>query len=438
MNLSLARFLIARPPGASSPIVRRLASGGFWSLAGEAGSRSLAFAGAIVVARWLGVAEFGAFALIQSTLAMLMTFALFGMGLTSTRYIAAFRNTEPARIEGIASLALYFSVLTGLAAAILLFAAAPYVATDLFRAPELETPLRLMAPVLLLYAVSGAMSGTILGFEAFRRLAHLAWASSLANFIAVVVGVSFWGLRGALIGLVGSELFRCILTMWLAGTVMRENGFALFGRANLSEAKILWRFSLPLLLGSALHTPIMWLCQTMIARQPGGMAEIGMYDAALKFMTLVMLVPMAASAAFMPVLANLNGDGNRSTFKRTTNSLALVQLVLTAIPAAIVALAGPWAIQIFGSSFAAASPVVVFMMALAPIFVLKHLYWQALTSGGHAWASLWLSVLWAVVAVSLTSIWQDGGAASLVKAMLVAYGVTLAASVVLVEWIWRR
>ena len=206
------------------------------------------------------------------------------------------------------------------------------------------------------------------------------------------------------------------------------------------KAKILWQFSLPLLLDSALHAPIMWLCQIILARQSDGISEIGMYSAALKWMTLVMLVPISASAAFSPVLANLSGEKEkaRSTFKQTTRHLAVVQLILTIFPAAIIILVAPWAASIFGEGFISASPVIVLMMSLAPIFVLKNLYWQALTSGGYAWTSLSLSVLWAVIAVSVTWTWKTEGAIALARAMLVAYGVTLTISILIVEWKWRR
>jgi O-antigen/teichoic acid export membrane protein len=118
----------------------RLARGGFWSLVGEAGSRAFSFASAIAVARWLGVADYGAFALIQSTLALLLTFAVFGMGHTSSRYIAACRDTDLSRVEGINNLALLFAALTGLITMAALFVAAPYVATTVLGTPELTGP----------------------------------------------------------------------------------------------------------------------------------------------------------------------------------------------------------------------------------------------------------------------------------------------------------
>jgi len=425
-------------PTPDLPIMGRLARGGFWSLIGDAGSRAFSFTSAIFVARWLGVAEYGAFALVQSTLAMLMTFAHFGMGHTSSRHIAAFRNTDQARIERINSLALLFAALTGVVAMVALFVAAPYVATTLLGAPELTGPLRTATPILLLSAVSAAAGGTILGFEAFKQNTKVAWASGFAGFAAIVTGASFLGLWGAITGLVVGELLRCALTMWLARQIMRQNGLELLGRADLGEAKILWEFSLPLLLTSVFFASAIWLCQAIIARRPDGLTEIGLYDAAQKCMTLVMLVPIAASAAFGPVLANLSGDSDTSARKRITVNLAIVQLVLTAVPAAIVALGASWVTRIFGPGFATASPIVVMMMALAPIFVLRHLYWQATISTGYAWTSFLLSVLWAAVAAGLTWSWQTGGAISLATAMLMAHGVALLVNVLMLNRFWRR
>src|SRR5258707_15580981 len=97
---NLARHFTSRLQIPDLPIMVRLARGGLWSLLGEAGSRACSFASAIVVARWLGVAEYGAFALVQGTLAMLTTFAVFRLGHTSTRHIAPSRNTHLARAEG--------------------------------------------------------------------------------------------------------------------------------------------------------------------------------------------------------------------------------------------------------------------------------------------------------------------------------------------------
>jgi O-antigen/teichoic acid export membrane protein len=424
---------MSRLATANSPLARRLAAGGFWSMAGEVVARGLSFATAIAVARLLGAAEFGGFALLQSTLLMLVTFATFGMGHTATRYVAAYRAHDPSRVEAVGTLSLYFAAAMGLLFACLLFAAAPHVASEVLGEPGLSRPLRLVAPALLLFSVSGAMNGMLYGFEAFRPLAWVGWSSSLTSFVTVVSGALLWGLEGAIGGLVAGEIVRCTLIGLLTRKVLRENGMRLITVPRLAEASILWRFSLPLFLLAILNGPVLWLCQTILAHHQNGLTEVAFYNAAQKWMTLVLVVPMAVSGAFMPVLASLNGSGDRARFHRTAGKLALFQLVITALPAAAVAVIAPWAAELYGEDFAAATPVIVVMIAVAPAFVLKHLYWLIMTSDGRAWTALAVQILWAVLVVGLTWTWQTKGALGMAQAMLVAYVVALGASIAACE-----
>jgi O-antigen/teichoic acid export membrane protein len=424
---------MSRLATATSPLAQRLATGGFWSLAGEVVARALSFATAIAVARLLGAAEFGGFALVQSTLLMLVTFATFGMGHTATRYVAAYRAHDPSRVEAVSTLSLYFAAAMGLLFACLLFAAAPHVASDILGEPGLSRPLRLVAPALLLFSVSGAMNGMLYGFEAFRPLAWVGWSSSLTSFFTVVSGALLWGLEGAIGGLVTGEIVRCTLVALLTRKVLRDNGMRLLTVPRLAETSVLWRFSLPLFLLAILNGPILWLCQTIVAHHQNGLTEVAFYNAAQKWMTLILVVPMAVSAAFTPVLASLSGNGERARFHRTAGKLALFQLVITVLPAAFVAMIAPSAATLFGNDFAAATPVIIVMIAVAPVFVLKHVYWQTMTSAGRAWTALAVQVLWAVVVVGLTWIWQAKGALGMAQAMLAAYTVALVASVAVCE-----
>lgn len=437
-GLSVLRKFTDRLPRLSSPIGRRLASGGFWSLAGELGSRAFVFLSAIVVARNMGVDSYGSFAFVQSTLGMLMVFAAFGMGQTSMRHIAAWRHSDPDRINNLVALTLWFAIICGMIASIALLATAHLVATSVLKSPSLVTPLLIAAPQLIFCAVSSTMTGTVQGFEAFRPLARVAWISSVINFGAVTIGVLVHGLLGAVVGHAVSEIVRCLLLVNLASKVMHMHGFRLFARARLADLGVLWKFSLPVLLGALLHAPILWICQTLIAQRASGMMEVGLFDVAQKWMTVVTLVPVAAAAAFGPVLANLGGSDNQDLLKKTTTNLAIAQCAVTIVPAFIVAIAAPWLVQFFGSEFKQATPVLLLTMALAPIVVLRHVYWQALIGAGQAWAAFWIATLWAVAAAFFTWNWQQEGAVGLAKAMLAAHVAALGANMVLVRRIRLR
>ena len=433
MSLSFANALKAR-----RPVAWRLASGALWSTIGEAGSRALAFGAASVVARRLGVADFGAFGLIQSTLAMLATVAAFGLGQTTIRYVSAWRDTDPQRAAAVASLSLAFCGLAGLMAAGALYLAAPAIADALLRTPELASPLRLVAPIVLLTAVSGAMHGAIVGFEAFARLAKTVWAAGVASAVTMVAGVAYAGLEGALVGMAIGELVRAALMVGLARRIMGERGLAFPVGVGLGEARVLWRFSAPTVLAGLLTVTSAWTCQTIIARGGDGLAELGVYSAAQKWMTVVMLVPVAAAAAFGPVLGSLSGAGDLAGHRRTTTRQALVQLGLTGAPAAIIATAAPAAMGLFGPDFSGGAAVVVVMMVLGPVTVVQNLYWQALLSMERAWTWLALAGVSAGVAVGLTWAWRDGGALAMGQAMTIAAILTLAGSIASVRRAWRR
>ena len=429
-------MLVAVLPRAGSPIAQRLLSGAFWSLAGEAGARILTLLSAIVVARQLGAAEFGAFALIQSTITMLTIFAGFGMGQTASRYVATHRSGEKARVAEICNLTVTFSAAMGLVAAFALYVFAPMIASSILNRPDLAGVLRLSSLVLLLSAIAGAANGVLIGFEAFKDIARNTWASSVVSFLATVTGVWTGGLTGAVIGLVLGELFRCVLAFAMARSVLRGHGLAFLATSGLKEARLIWEFGLPSALGSLLNAPVIWVCQTMVAAHPNGLAELGIYDAALKWLTVVSILPLAASAAFLPVLSSLSQDG--TNHKRATLQLGFFQFGVTALTALPVALAAPFAMQVFGPSFAPGVPVVVIMMLLAPVFVINRLCWQVLTSMGRAWSSLLIWMLWGVLALGLTWAWQEGGALGLAKANLAASVITLSASMTVIRGFWRE
>jgi O-antigen/teichoic acid export membrane protein len=153
-------------------------------------------------------------------------------------------------------------------------------------------------------------------------------------------------------------------------------------------------------------------------------------------MTIVTVVPIAASGAFAPILANLTGEA--STQRQTTRQLALVQLAFTAIPAAVVAFGAPWATMLFGPAFAAAAPIIVLTMILAPVFVVNNLYWRALISNGRAWTSLFMGLTSASLMLAITWLGRSGGAPALVEAMIAANLVTLVLMAAIMEWDWRR
>lgn len=411
-------------------------SGTFWTVVSDLGARGLALVSTLVIARSLGAHEYGVYTATQAALAAVLTVAPLGLSQAATRYTAVFRASSPDQIEAFARLCIWLSAALGVLWSIAAYSSAAWVRTGIVHGAEIADPLRLISPAIFFNVLAGAMMGVLMGFEAFRKMTKLTWIVAVVTVAAMTAGAVWGGLNGLIWGFVAAEAFRCLCFCRLATLVMRDKGFRLVGPLRLDHFAMLWRFSLPLVLGSMLHAPVIWLCQLIILRHSPDFAELAHYDVGQKWMTVVMIIPIAASAAYLPVLANMHGVATKR--RHVTRTLAILQFVATAIPAIGVAYIASWGAGLFGPSFEASAAVIPLTMMLAPIFVLKHLYWQALTSEARTMSSLLTSLVWAMTAIVLAWHWKTDGAIGLTKAMIGAYGIALALSVVLFEWYGDR
>ena len=87
----------------------RLAKGMTWAIIGAFFRQGAGFLIGIFVARILGVVTFGKFAIIQSTVLMLVTFCQAGIGLSTTKYIASLRAQDTQKTGRLIGFSLMFT-----------------------------------------------------------------------------------------------------------------------------------------------------------------------------------------------------------------------------------------------------------------------------------------------------------------------------------------
>jgi len=187
------------------PLRARFALAAFWSLAGAILSRGFLLAASIVCARLLGEAGFGALGMIQSTVGMFGVLAGLGLGLTSTKYVAEFRRSDPERAGRILGLSATAAFFAGLLMAAALILAAPLLSRTVLAAPSLVGPLALGAGLVFFGAINGAQTGALAGLEAFATIARVNLWSGILSFPLIVFGVWSGGIAGAIAGMVAAS-----------------------------------------------------------------------------------------------------------------------------------------------------------------------------------------------------------------------------------------
>ena len=405
----------------SSPVGARLARGAFWSLMGAVISRGLGLVASILVARMLGKVGFGELGMIQSTVGMFGTFAGFGLGLTATKYVAEFREKDPAKAGRILTLSGIVAWVTGGVASVALAIAAPWLAEHTLAAPHLANELRIGCLLVLLGAVNGAQTGALAGFEAFKRIAVVSLWAGLANFPCLVIGCWFWGLEGAVWGLVAALGVNCILNRL---AMRHESGrlrLLLWAADWHREIPILWSFSLPSFLIGFLIVPAYWVCNVIIVNQPSGYGEMGIYNAAVNWRNAVLFIPNTASSCLLPVMANMHATSERGRMGgvfRLSIALSFFACLIPLIPTVYFSeeiMLG------YGASFAGNFGAFAAATAVALPMAVISVAWQFCVSCGRTNWVLAAVLVWSAIVIGLTWLLRGEGAYGIAMAVLLSH-----------------
>src|SRR3974377_642475 len=294
----------------------RFVMGSFWSVAGAIISRGFSLAASVGSAWVVGKEGFGALGMIQSTTGMFGILAGLGLGITATKYVSELRRLDPVRAGRILALSSAVAFVSGSVITVAVILLAPYLAQHVLAAPQLAGPLAIGAGLVFFGALNGAQTGGLAGFEAFPTIARVNIYAGLASFPLIVLGVWRGGLQGAIWGSVAALAISWALNHRALRQECEKAGVAYQFAHCSRELSVLHQFSLPAFLGSILVVSAIWVCNAMLARQPGGYAELGLYAAADKWRVLIVFVPTYVFAMVVPVLSNLQGEGDRGGFTK--------------------------------------------------------------------------------------------------------------------------
>lgn len=406
-----------------SPIAYRVARGAFWSLFGGVVSRALAVLTSVIVARLLGREGYGEVGMVQSTVGMFGVFAGFGLGATATKYIAEYRQRDPARAGRIANLTVVVSLLTAGVISLGCLALSDRLAARTMVRASLAPLIEAGALLLLVSALGGVLSAALAGFEAFRELARIQiWQGVAAPLITVPL-VRLYGAEGAVSALtVNAALGLGLLALALRRRLFADGLSLRYDRLVWREAGILWRFALPSLLSSVLLIPVMWVTNLMLVRRPEGYGELGVFNAANQWRMVIVFLPTMLAAAVLPVLAETFGSDDRAGYRRTlVMNLRATWVIALPVTALTIVLAEPIA-ALFGRQFAGMGAVLPALMIATFLAVVNATIGAALAGSGRIWTGTFMNLGWAIVLIAVAARLIPGhGARGLATAYLVSY-----------------
>jgi O-antigen/teichoic acid export membrane protein len=405
-------------------IKKRFLTGAIWNSAGALSARVFGMASSVFLARFLGKVGYGEYGMIFSTLGMFGPLASLQQAPSASVFVAKYREENKSRTGKIIKLTLYITFVMAAVTSAIIFFAAPYLSQNLLKNDHLTVSLRYASILMLVSALNGVLAGILTGFEAFKRLAFISVLANVMSLPFVIAGALWGGLPGVIMGMI---LVQGMLTFVYYEDMRkraRGEGIDLHHPGYLSELKMVLKFSLPTMGASMISGPATWAANAILVNQPGGYGEMGIFQAAQQWKTVVVLLPTLINTSALPVLANLSGHRQKfiQTVKYNVGSCAGLSL-LTAL--GIILFSG-FIMGIYGKDFRQGTWVLAFTVLAAVLQAISQSLTQVMISTNRVWANLFVNSGLAVAMVALAFLWVPKGlAVGLALAGLAAWGLVV-------------
>lgn len=382
----------------------------FWALTGNVIGKGLALLASILLARMLGKDIFGMYGLVRTTLLSVAVFSTFGLGYTATKFIAEYAKSFPQKINAVIRNIMQITLVTGLICALLLFIFSKHISAYL-DAPDLYNSIRYLAIIVVFNSITTTQIGMLAGFKKFKAMARINLINGLIMFFCSVVLTYFYGLNGALVALLISQVINCIQNyLEVRKSVKNLNVKENDSKYNIRKELI--SFSLPIASQEMLYSLLQWIMPVLLIKF-SDFGELGLFNAAQQWSAVILFIPGTLRNVILSHVSS-HAD-NHSQQVKTLNRMLLINFLATFIPFIVVYLFSGLIVKGYGDSFVSLKSILNVSVFSTIFSCLSGVFKQYFMAINKVWVTFWLrlgnSILVLALFVLIINVTNDGKSA---------------------------
>ncbi len=407
----------------------RLARATVWMVVGSGLNQAFAMLASIGTARILGKVAFGEFGAVRATIVTMAVLAGGGLGLVTTRYVAALRHQDPERAGRLIRLVFWMAWLMTIVAATACALLARPIAEQVMRSPNLTLPLMVSSLAIVFSTVAGVQIGVMAGCEAFRPVALTLTIEGFSAGALMVTGAWFGGVTGAVLGYVVGTFIAFLLRQRQVTLACEHAGIPIVPLRTSDirgEVPFIVHAVLPSMLLVIGAQPAEWLTRMLLVRGPDGMAALGLFTAAYSWAQLVQFIPSQITSPALTLLANLVGAGDWPAFRRLLIESAGLIFGAAAAIAIPLALLSRFVMGLYGPSFRDGAAVFSAIVLAYAVGAVQPMLRATFLAAQREWLQLAFTLAWGI-ALPLVFVLQERRTA---MALALSYGISFLVFVV--------
>ena len=380
----------------------------------------------ILIARALGITEYGIYGLLFGTIGLIASTAGLQMGLTATVFVARYKQDARAKAAAVITVVSRFGWII---AAMVLLLAMPFtseISNFLLQSSSYRLAVLLGAVFVGTSIVSGIQDGIAQGFEMFGSVARVNAAAALLVLFCLLPAANNLGLSGVLLIILGGSVLKVAV---LNGMIRRKRTELSIPKqgSGVSFRVLVSTFALPSMLVSLGLGGVTWLGMFMLSRQGSGFDGVAIANAGLQWRGPILLFLSAISTVAVPRFSRLHAAGDGGQSSQLRQRLALLSFVVAAAVGLAVIAGSGVILGFYGSDFSGGRASFSLIILSTVPMVVANVYMQALVGAGLMWRQLWLHIPFLIVlAASFVLLVPQYGELGYAIALLVAAIVLLA------------
>lgn len=359
---------------------KKLFKNASWLFGGKSASGIFTAVQTIIIARMLGVSDYGLLTLVIAYISVLNMFFDLKVWETATKYIGTYlEKGESDKTRSMIKLSYILDIGSGIVAFIIAILSAKLISTYIIHSPDAYILIWIFSISLFIDTANSTSDAILRVFDRFKSIAFINSFQKLFRLI-VVVGLLFagFGIKGVLYGFILASFIGFSIRMWFVIKTLDENNLQGWLGADISLIKDEWR-GIAWFLGNTsfiatLKTGNEKYLGIMILGYFAGKEAVGYYKIASTVASLANKVVDPLYEAIYPELVKFTSSNAIMDFKKmirsTTKSLALIIVPLTIV---LIVFSEPIIKIIFGSEYLPATKALR-ILAVA-VLIVRFTFW---------------------------------------------------------------
>ena len=224
-------------------LTKRLFLNASWLFGGKTASSIFSALQTVVVARILGVSDYGLLALIIAYVDILNQFFDFRVWETATKYIGTFWTSgEKEKARSMIKLSYMIDVSSGVLALIIALITAKIASEYLIHSPEAYPLICIYALSLLIDTANSTSDAILRVFDKFKSIAFISSFNNLFRLVLVSVILYLgFGIKGVLFSYIAASFLGFGIRQWAVSRTLKENGIEGWWKSELGLIKDRWK-----------------------------------------------------------------------------------------------------------------------------------------------------------------------------------------------------